>query len=125
MSKVLVVIGTGGHFDTTDLPDALRDRGVEYDTIWWNKLAGVAGKYDVAVLLGLSSSRDGADLRVRTVRAAVGPGTKLLVVSSWGRSIMAELMKQKYDAEYLGRDGPDIILTDTVLKMLRKEGCDI
>jgi hypothetical protein len=119
MKKVLVAIGTS-HFDPHDLCDALLERGVECTIRHWNAVRDPPGHYDLAVLFGLTEYRAKADLYAGTVRAAIGGGTPLVVVSSWSPAIMALHMKEKFNAEYQTRHGPIQTLLDTVLKMLQE-----
>lgn len=118
MHRVLVVIGTGGHFDTIDLCEGLKEKGVECTVTYWNTITIRPGEYGLAVLLGLTEYRDIAHRYASTVRAAIGSDTKLLVVSHWSRSVMAAVMKEHYNAEYELRSGPILNLVDTAMRML-------
>lgn len=115
--RVLVAKGTT-FFDVYDLCEALNELGVECVTVRWNEIEGPPGRYDLAVLFGLSHNRDVADTYASTVRAAIGGSTPLLIVSQWSRKDMAQPMKEKYGAEYQVRGQPTRNLLAVVLDML-------
>ena len=117
--RVLVVKGTT-LFDVYDLHDALRENGVECATCQWNEVAGLPDRYDLVILFGLSHNRDVADTYASAVRAAIGEGTRLLIVSQWSPAIMARPMKERYGAEYEMRGQPILNLLATVLMMLEE-----
>lgn len=121
--KVLLVLGTGG-IDMYDLPEFyLRKMGIECVNERWDRISGPPGRYDLAVLFGLDDrDRNKAHLLAGTVRRAIGPHVKLLIVSKWGGLLITqEHMKELYGAEYFPRNSPLPALADLVLSMLAED----
>jgi hypothetical protein len=122
MKKVLIVKGTT-RFDVYELRDMLRSRGIACVDCRWDEVGGFPDEYDLAVHFGLDDwEKNKAHLFLSTVRRAVGPDAKLLVVSQWDRVLMTkEHLKEKYGAEYFSRGDSHLTLLDTVLGMLKEE----
>lgn len=120
MKKVLLVLGTGG-VDMYDLPDFyLKKLGIECVNERWDKITGPPGRYDLAILFGLADKdKKKAHLFAGTVRRAIGPNTKFLIVSKWNSLLITqEQMRELYDAEYFPRNSLMLNLVDVVLEML-------
>jgi hypothetical protein len=118
--RVLIAKGTIS-FDVYDLSDMLAERGIDCVVCRWDDIDGPPGRYDAAVLFGLSQNLDVADMYAGAVRKAIGPRTRLLVVTGWDRRRIENAIIEKYDAEYFSRDCSNLTLLGVVLDMLAED----
>lgn len=125
MRKVLIAIGTTG-LDVHDVCDEIHSQvrrrakePVECIVKNWNEIVGPAGQYDLAVLYGLDEHyKKKGHLFAKTVRHAIGPTTKFLIIPGWNKILFdREMMGEMYDAAYLSR-GNFVEAAIVILEML-------